>query len=148
MNWVRVSGRMLGRRLPRRDPNRIRGMWIVQTIEYLIGISLGVMVPRSHDQLVLAIVAFALVANASSLRAGLAAYPVAGPRAHRRVGIALAVGIAVAAAVVKMNAETRSVLFIAAGAQAFVSVRFGHGFRTTRPRSEQVDRRVGSVGEG
>lgn len=148
MQWVRVAGKMTGRRLPRRDPNRPRGLWMVQLVEYLIGIALAMMVPRLRDQVVLAVVAFSLVANASTLRAGLAAFPLVRAPVHRRIGIGLAVAIALAGVVWPMNTETRPVLFVVAGLQAFVSVRFGNGFRTTRSRPEQNDRRVGSMGEG
>lgn len=141
MEYVRATGRVLGRRMAERDaamgrvrkPKGPRGMWLVQLVEYLVGVALGMMVPRTPDPLVVGACAIALIVNAMTLRAGLAAFPLVEAPLHRRIGLGVAGVIAVVAVAVPMSGQTRPTLLLVAFAQAFISVRFGHGFRTTRP---------------
>ena len=139
MEYVRAAGRVWGKRMaeqgraPRvRKPKGPRGLWLVQLVEYLLGVALGMMVPRTPDTAVMAVSAIAMVANAATLRAGLAAFPMVGPPLHRRIGIGLAIAIALAAVALPITGTSRSMLLMFAFGQGFVSVRFGHGFRTSR----------------
>ena len=113
---------------------RVKGMWLVQVCEYVIGFALAMSAANSVSPAALAVVALALLVNAAISDGSLAAFRVLKPRTHRAVGIGIAVSAVVIAAVAPINLTSRLTLVVTAVAQGFVSVRFGHGFRTTSTR--------------
>ena len=115
---------------------RAKGMWLVQLCEYVIGFSLAMSAANSVSPAALAVVAIAIILNAAISSGSLAAFQVLAPRTHRVVGIGIAVSALVVAAVAPLNLTSRLTLLIAALTQGFVSVRFGHGFRTTSTRPQ------------
>ena len=82
----------------------------------------------------LAVVAVAIIVNASLSDGFLSAFQVLRPGTHRVIGIGIAVSALVIAVVVPLELTSRLTLVIAALTQGFVSVRFGDGFRTTSTR--------------
>ena len=115
---------------------RIKGMWLVQLCEYVIGFALAMSAANSVSPAALAIVAIAIIVNAAISTGSLAAFHVLKPHAHRAVGIGIAVSALVIAAVTPLELASRLTLVLAALTQGFVSVRFGHGFRTTSTRPQ------------
>ena len=113
---------------------RVKGMWLVQLCEYVIGFSLALSAANSVSPAALAVVAIAIIVNAAISDGSLAAFHVLTPRTHRAVGIVIAIGAVIIAAVAPINLTSRVTLVVAALTQGFVSVRFGHGFRTTSTR--------------
>jgi hypothetical protein len=113
---------------------RVKGMWLVQLCEYVIGFALAMSAANSFSPAALAVVAIAIIVNAAISDGSLAAFHVLTPRTHRAVGIVIAIGAVIIAAVAPINLTSRVTLVGAALAQGFVSVRFGHGFRTTSTR--------------
>jgi hypothetical protein len=113
---------------------RTKGMWLVQLFEYAIGFALAMSAANSVSPAALAVVAIAIIVNAAISSGSLAAFHVLKPHAHRAVGIGIAVSALVIAAVTPLELTSRLTLVIAALTQGFVSVRFGHGFRTTSTR--------------
>ena len=113
---------------------RTKGMWLVQLFEYAIGFALAMSAANSVSPAALAVVAIAIIVNAAISSGSLAAFHVLKPHAHRAVGIGIAVSALVIAAVTPLELATRLTLVLAALTQGFVSVRFGHGFRTTSTR--------------
>ena len=112
---------------------RVKGMWLVQLCEYVIGFALAMSAANSVSPVALAVVAIAIIVNAAISDGSLAAFHVLTPRTHRAVGIGIAVSAVVIAAA-PINLTSRLTLVVAALTQGFVSVRFGHGFRTTSTR--------------
>ena len=115
---------------------RNKGMWLVQLCEYVIGFALAMSAANSLNPTALAVVAIAIIVNAAISNGSLAAFQVLTPRTHRVVGIGIAASAVVIAAVAPLNLTSRVTLVIAALTQGFVSVRFGHGFRTTSTRPQ------------
>ncbi len=115
---------------------RVKGMWLVQVCEYVIGFALAMSAANSVSPAALAVVAIAIIVNAAISDGSLAAFRVLKPRTHRAVGIGIAVSAVVIAAVAPINLTSRLTLVVTAVAQGFVSVRFGHGFRTTSTRPQ------------
>ena len=115
---------------------RIKGMWLVQLFEYGIGFALAMSAANSVSPAALAIVAIAIIVNAAISTGSLAAFHILKPRTHRAVGIGIAVSAFVIAAIAPLNLTSRLTLVLAALTQGFVSVRFGHGFRTTSTRPQ------------
>ena len=115
---------------------RVKGMWLVQLCEYVIGFALAMSAANSVSPVALAVVAIAIIVNAAISDGSLAAFHVLTPRTHRAVGIGIAVSAVVIAAVAPLNLTSRVTLGVAALTQGFVSVRFGHGFRTTSTRPQ------------
>ena len=115
---------------------RTKGMWLVQLFEYAIGFALAMSAANSVSPAALAVVAIAIIVNAAISSGSLAAFHVLKPHAHRAVGIGIAVSALVIAVVVPLELTSRLTLVIAALTQGFVSVRFGHGFRTTSTRPQ------------
>ena len=113
---------------------RTKGMWLVQLCEYVIGFVLAMSAANSVSPAALAVVAIAIIVNAAISNGSLAAFQVLTPRTHRAVGIGIAVSALIIAAVAPLNLTSRLTRAIAALTQGFVSVRFGHGFRTTSTR--------------
>ena len=115
---------------------RAKGMWLVQLCEYVIGFALAMSAANSVSPAALAVIAVAIIVNASLSVGFLSAFQVLRPRTHRAVGIGIAVSALVIAAVIPLNITSRLTLILAALTQGFVSVRFGHGFRTTSTRPQ------------
>jgi hypothetical protein len=115
---------------------RVKGMWLVQLCEYVIGFTLAMSAANSVSPAALAVVAIAIIVNAAITDGSLAAFHVLKPRTHRAVGIGIALSALAIAAIAPINLTSRLTLFIAALTQGFVSVRFGHGFRTTSTRPQ------------
>ncbi len=113
---------------------RVKGMWQVQLCEYVIGFALASSAANSVSPAALAVVAIAIIVNAAISDGSLAAFHVLTPRTHRAVGIGIAISAVVIAAIAPLNLTSRLTLIVAALTQGFVSVRFGHGFRTTSTR--------------
>ena len=115
---------------------RTKGMWLVQLFEYAIGFTLAMSAANSVSPAALAVVAIAIIVNAAISTGSLAAFHVLKPHAHRAVGIGIAVSALVIAAIAPLELTSRLTLVLAALTQGFVSVRFGHGFRTTSTRPQ------------
>jgi len=115
---------------------RLKGMWLVQLCEYVIGFTLAMSAANSVSPAALAVVAIAIIVNAAITDGSLAAFHILKPRTHRAVGIGIAASAVVIAAVAPLNLASQGTLVIAALTQGFVSVRFGHGFRTTSTRPQ------------
>jgi hypothetical protein len=113
---------------------RIKGMWLVQVCEYVIGFALAMSAANSVRPAALAVVAIAIIVNAAISDGSLAAFRVLKPRTHQTVGIGIALVALIIAAVTPLDITSRLTLVVTAVAQGFVSVRFGHGFRTTSTR--------------
>ena len=113
---------------------RTKGMWLVQLCEYVIGFTLAMSAANSVSPAALAVVAIAIIVNTAISDGSLAAFHILTPRTHRVVGIGIALSAVVIAAVAPLNLTSRVTLVVGALAQGFVSVRFGHGFRTTSTR--------------
>ena len=113
---------------------RVKGMWLVQLCEYVIGFALAMSAANSVSPAALAVVAIAIIVNTAISDGSLAAFHILTPRTHRAVGIGIALSAVVIAAVAPLNLTSRLTLVVGALAQGFVSVRFGHGFRTTSTR--------------
>jgi len=113
---------------------RIKGMWLVQLCEYVIGFALAMSATRSARPATLAVVAIAIIVNAAISDGSLAAFHALRPRTHQAVGIGIVLIALVIAAVAPLDLTSRLTLVVVAVAQGFVSVRFGHGFRTTSTR--------------
>ena len=113
---------------------RVKGMWLVQVCEYVIGFALAMSAANSVSPAALAVVAIAIIVNAAISEGSLAAFRVLKPRTHRAVGIGIAVSAVLIAVIAPLNLTSRVTLIAAALTQGFVSVRFGHGFRTTSTR--------------
>ena len=113
---------------------RVKGMWLVQVFEYVIGFALAMSASNSARPAALAVVAIAIIVNTAISDGSLAAFHILTPRTHRAVGIGIALSAVVIAAVAPLNLTSRVTLVVGALAQGFVSVRFGHGFRTTSTR--------------
>ena len=113
---------------------RVKGMWLVQLCEYVIGFTLAMSAANSARPAALAVVAIAIIVNTAISDGSLAAFHFLTPRTHRAVGIGIALSAVVIAAVAPLNLTSRLTLVVGALAQGFVSVRFGNGFRTTSTR--------------
>ncbi|MSO15128.1 MAG: hypothetical protein EXQ61_02280 [Ilumatobacteraceae bacterium] len=113
---------------------RAKGMWLVQICEYVIGFALAMSAANSVRPAALAVVAIAIIVNTAISDGSLAAFHILRPRTHRAVGIGIAFSALIIAAVAPLNLTSRLTLAVAALTQGFVSVRFGHGFRTTSTR--------------
>lgn len=113
---------------------RVKGMWLVQLCEYVIGFALAMSAANSARPAALAVVAIAIIVNAAISDGLLAAFHVLRPRTHRAVGISIAVSALIIAAIAPLVLTSRLTLVVAALTQGFVSVRFGNGFRTTSTR--------------
>lgn len=104
-----------------------KGLWFVQLLEYGIGFAVASSATHSHKPVLLIFLALALIMNAASVRGPLSAFRLTGADLHRFIGIAVAVGILLCALFAPLSTGERLTLVIAAGAEAFVSVRFGNG---------------------
>ena len=109
-----------------------RALWLVQAVEYALGIAVGAAAINSADKLPLVVASFMLTANAAVVRAPLSAFRWTTPRVHRASGVAVAIVAVVLPLTFDAEASTMIVLVVAGIAQGFLSVRFGHGIRATR----------------
>ena len=82
---------------------RVKGMWLVQLCEYVIGFALAMSAANSVNPTTLAVVAIAIIVNAAISNGSLAAFQVLTPRTHRVVGIGIAASAVVIAAVAPLK---------------------------------------------
>lgn len=115
------------RKFDEQFPKKRRLLWLVQLVEYGIGFAIAWAASRVDEPLVPAVVAAAVVANAATMKAPLAAFRVSGPQVHRAIGILLAVATLSCAVFIDIDATTKALLIIGALVEGVVSVRFGHG---------------------
>ena len=115
---------------------RTKGMWLVQLCEYVIGFALAMSATHSERPATLSVFAVAIIMNAAISDGLLAAFHVLRPHTHRAVGIGIALSAVLVAAIASLDLTSRLTLVVAALTQGFVSVRFGHGFRTTSTRPD------------
>lgn len=110
----------------------IKGLWLVQAIEYALGFALGWSAINAADPLVPIVFAIIIIMNAAIVAGSLAAFRITNAVMHRLAGIVIAVAAFASVFIVPLQASTQISLACVAVAQGFVSVRFGHGIRTTR----------------
>lgn len=103
-------------------------MWITQIIEYAIGFALASVAAQSGTPFVPAVFSALVIANAATVKASLSAFRITNGRIHQLIGVAIAISAVIAAIVIDLDVSTRAMLIGLAGAEGFVSVRFGHGF--------------------
>jgi len=115
---------------------RTKGMWLGQLCEYVIGFALAMSATHSERPATLIVFAVAIIVNAAISDGLLAAFHVLRPHTHRAVGIGVALSAVLVAAIASLDLTSRLTLVVAALTQGFVSVRFGHGFRTTITRPD------------
>ena len=104
-----------------------RQLWFVQLLEYIIGFALASVAAKSSTPLVPAIFAAVVIANAATVKASLSAFRLTNGRIHQFIGVGIAVAAVIAAVLIDLDVSTRAMLIALAGAEGFVSVRFGHG---------------------
>ena len=104
-----------------------RQLWFIQLLEYVIGFALASVAAKTSTPLVPAIFATLVIANAASVKAPLSAFRLTNGRIHQMIGLAIAIGAVSAAVFIELDMSTRAMLIALAGAEGFVSVRFGHG---------------------
>ena len=110
---------------------KARHLWIGQTLEYIIGFALASAAAQSITPVVPAVFSGLVIANAATVKAPLSAFRFTSGRVHQIFGIGLAVSALLAAVFIDLDITTRAMLIGLAGAEGFVSVRFGHGIRAT-----------------
>jgi hypothetical protein len=110
---------------------KTRHLWIGQTLEYIIGFALASAAAQSITPAVPAVFAGLVIANAATVKAPLSAFRLTSGRVHQILGIGLSLAAVVAAIFIDLDITTRAMLIGLAGAEGFVSVRFGHGIRAT-----------------
>lgn len=115
------------RKFDEQFPRTRRLLWLAQLIEYAIGFSIAWAASRMDDPLVPAVVAAAVIANAATMKAPLAAFRVSGPQVHRAIGVLLGVAALACAVFIDVDATTKALLITGALVEGVVSVRFGHG---------------------
>jgi hypothetical protein len=106
---------------------KTRHLWIGQTLEYIIGFALASAAAQSITPAVPAVFAGLVIANAATVKAPLSAFRLTSGRVHQILGIGLSLAAVVAAIFIDLDITTRAMLIGLAGAEGFVSVRFGHG---------------------
>lgn len=111
----------------KRSVRQRRHLWLVQLIEYAIGLGIAWSATRASEPLIPALLAAAVTANAALVKAPLSAFRVTNAQVHRFIGIALAVVAFALAIFIDVDATTKVLLILGAVAEGFVSVRFGHG---------------------
>ncbi len=105
-----------------------RNIWVVQLIEYILGLGTGAATVNAARPLGLALVAVLIVSNAALLKAPLSAFRVTNARAHQLLGIVIALVSVVIAVAIPMDVSSQLIVIAVAVAQGFLSVRFGNGF--------------------
>ena len=116
--------------------SRTKGLWLVQLLEYAIGLSLGMSATHAQKPVAIALFAVAIVLNAASVVGPLSAFRVLSATTHRMTGYLIAVAAIVTAVIAPLDITSRLTLLVTAMAEGFISVRFGHGFRTTSTRPQ------------
>lgn len=106
---------------------RPKRLWMTQVMEYIIGFALASVAARSGTPLVPAIFAALVIANAATVKASLSAFRLTNGRIHQIIGVVISLGAVIAAILIDLDVSTRAMLIGLAGAEGFVSVRFGHG---------------------
>lgn len=117
----------ISREFDKRFPRQRGMLWLVQLIEYAIGFAIAWAASRMNDPVVPAVISAAIVANAATMKAPLAAFRVSGPQVHRAIGVLLAVAAFACAVFLDVDATTKVLLIVGALVEGVVSVRFGHG---------------------
>ncbi len=110
----------------------IKGIWLVQAIEYALGFVLAWSAVNASDPVVPILFAIVIIMNAAIVAGSLAAFRITNAVVHRLAGIAIAIAAFASVFLAPLQASTQISLACVAVAQGFVSVRFGHGIRTTR----------------
>lgn len=110
------------------EPQKKRNLWVVQLIEYILGLGTGAATVNAVRPLGIALVAIMIVSNAALLRAPLSAFRVTNARAHQLLGIVIALVSVVIAVAIPMDVSSQLIVIAVAVAQGFLSVRFGNGF--------------------
>lgn len=110
------------------EQSKKRNLWVVQLIEYILGLGTGAATVNAIRPLGLALVAIMIVANAAIMKAPLAAFRVTNARAHQLLGIVIALLSIVIAVTIPMDVSSQLIVIAVAVAQGFLSVRFGNGF--------------------
>lgn len=110
------------------EPQKKRNLWVVQLIEYILGLGTGAATVNAVRPLGIALVAIMIVSNAALLRAPLSAFRVTNARAHQLLGIVIALVSVVIAVTIPMDVSSQLIVIAVAVAQGFLSVRFGNGF--------------------
>jgi hypothetical protein len=105
-----------------------RNLWVVQLIEYILGLATGAATVNAGRPLGLALVAIMIVSNAAIVKAPLSAFRVTNARAHQLLGGVIALVSVVIAVVIPMDVSSQLIVIAVAVAQGFLSVRFGNGF--------------------
>jgi hypothetical protein len=105
-----------------------RNLWVVQLIEYILGLATGAATVNAVRPLGLALVAIMIVSNAAIVKAPLSAFRVTNARAHQLLGGVIALVSVVIAVVIPMDVSSQLIVIAVAVAQGFLSVRFGNGF--------------------
>lgn len=106
---------------------RVQGLWFVQLLEYGIGFAVASTATHAAHPLPLIVLALVLIANAACVQGPLSAFHFTSAVTHRLLGIAIAMGALMCALFLPLSVSDRLTLVAVAGAEAFVSVRFGHG---------------------
>ena len=104
-----------------------------QAIEYSTGFVLASAAVRSPDRTVMSLAALVVILNTATLRGPLAAWRVVGTQAHRVLDVVVATGLCVSGVVLSLDFVTRGELMVAAAVVLWLSVRFSHVVRETRP---------------
>jgi len=115
---------------------RTKGIWLVQLCEYVIGFALAMSATHSVRPATLSVFAVVIIVNAAISDGSLAAFHILRAGTHRAVGVGIALSAVVIGAIASLDLTSRLTLLVTAMAQGFVSVRFGHGFRTTSTRPQ------------
>jgi hypothetical protein len=110
------------------DGRTPRHVWVVQLMEYILGLGTGAATVNAARPLGLAVVAVLIVSNAALLKAPLSAFRVTNARAHQLLGIVVALVSVVIAVTIPMDVSSQLIVIAVAVAQGFLSVRFGNGF--------------------
>ena len=111
--------------------DKVRGLWLVQILEYAIGFALASAATRSESPLIPAVLSVLVIANATTVKAPLSAFQVTSATVHKLLGLVLVVLALLAVITADVDVTTRAVLVATALAEGFVSVRFGYGIRKT-----------------
>ncbi len=104
------------------------GLWIVQLLEYAIGFAIASTAAHAQRPYILIALALIVIANAACVQGPLSAFRMTTANTHRILGIAIAALLIACAIFIPLSVNDKITLIAAAGAEGFVSVRFGHGF--------------------
>jgi hypothetical protein len=107
---------------------RVRGIWLVQLLEYAIGFAIAGAAVNAQHQVPLALIAIAILVNVALLQGPLSAFHVVPLPLHKWTGLGIAVVALASALFLPVDVAGRLTLLAAATTQGFVSVRFAHGF--------------------